>query len=72
MISLMPPAGEITGCTPVGSVGVLQPVDHLLAHEIVVAAVFELQADEAERVDVFERMNFRPGVLATARSRSGS
>ncbi len=28
---------------------VLQPVDDLLAHEIVVAAIFELQADEAER-----------------------
>ena len=47
----MPPAGEITGCTPVGSVGVLQAIERLLAHEVVVAAVFELQADEAERVD---------------------
>src|SRR5262249_729766 len=28
---------------------VLQPVDDLLAHEIVVAAIFELQADETER-----------------------
>ena len=30
---------------------VLQPVERLLAHEMIVAAVFELQADEAERVD---------------------
>ena len=29
--------------------GVLQPVGDLLAHEIVVAAIFELQADKAER-----------------------
>ena len=30
---------------------VLQPVEGLLAHEMIVAAVFELQADEAEPVD---------------------
>ena len=30
---------------------ILQPVDGLLAHEMIVAAVFELQADEAQRVD---------------------
>ena len=45
----MPPAGEMTGVTTVGSVGILQPVGDLLTHEIVVAAIFELQADEAER-----------------------
>ena len=38
---------------------VLQPVERLLAHEVVVAAVFELQADEAQRkhrvgADVFQ------------------
>ena len=45
----MPPAGEMTGVTSCRERGILQPVGDLLAHEIVVAAIFELQSDEAER-----------------------
>jgi len=35
---------------------------------MIVVAVFELQADETEPIYGVERMNFRPGVLATATS----
>ena len=45
----MPPAGEITGVTAGRQCRVLQAVGDLLAHEIVIAAIFELQADKAER-----------------------
>jgi hypothetical protein len=45
---------------------ILQPVEGLLAHEMIVAAVFELQADEAERVDGVGADELQPGVLATA------
>ncbi len=47
----MPPAGEITGSDAGRQARVLEPVDGLLADEMIVAAVFELQPDEAQRED---------------------
>ena len=56
----MLPAGEITGCTPVGSSASFKPVERLLPHEVVVAAVFELQTDEAQREHRVGADEFQP------------
>ena len=44
----------------------------LLAHEVVVAAVLELQADEAQRIDGVGADVFQARRAGDARSRSGS
>ena len=69
-ISLMPPAGEMTGCTPVGQVHVFQPVDGLLTNEMIILPVFELQPDEAQRENGVRARELEPGRARDARFQS--